>query len=257
MAEKLVEHIAIAHGKLGHFLPLATWNNLKYNRHDFGGGDGDDGGDAGGGDDGGGNDCGGGGDDNGGNDSFLSGEEPLPPLLLSSTVEESKPAPSYPLLKGKKPLPKKKKARGETGNGNETSDTGYTCFICQRRFGLASKMRQHYATAHFSRQLADRFTRSRKLSSHVKETCFFCPHMARPRHMLEHLRHAWLTEREFFWAVKNSSLVNQRFVIQTFCQVLRIHDILVRIRILRHCPSRRHLKTNLKQSFSYYRYLTF
>jgi hypothetical protein len=193
-AEKLVEHIAIAHGKLGRFLPLATWNYLKYNRHDFGGGD--DGGGGNRGDDDGGDD--GGGDDNGGDDDgFPSGEEPMPALLLS-TVEESKPAPSYPLSKEKKKLlPKKKKVSGETGNGNETSDTGYTCFICQRRFGLANKMRQHYATAHFSRQLADRFTRSRKLSSHDKETCFFCPHVARPRHMLEHLRHAWLTEREF------------------------------------------------------------
>jgi hypothetical protein len=215
LAEKLVEHIAIAHGKLGRFLPLAIWNNLKYNGHDFGGGDGgvnNGGGNDGGGNGGGGNDggCNGGGDGGGGDcggddDGSPSGEEPLPALLLS-TVEESKPAPSYMLSKGKKLLPKKKKVSGETGNGNETSDTGYTCFICQRRFGLANKMRQHYATAHFSRQLADRFTRSRKLSSHVKETCPFCPHVARPRHMLEHLRHAWLTEREF-GTVKNSSLV--------------------------------------------------
>ena len=54
---------------------------------------------------------------------------------------------------------------------------------------------------------------------------------------------------------KLDSFLHLRLIYSGAMAVLRIHDILGLIRILRRCPSRRQLKTNLKKSLSaYYRY---
>jgi hypothetical protein len=162
-----LEHVGVTHGKLGRFLPLAVWNNIKYHHLDA--------------------------------RQDEAGAAPTSAAAAANTsVADAKPLasmmspPTLPPAAISSPRSVKKLSPPRHSSGSSTGespDTNYTCYICQRVFSKISRIRQHYVVSHFMRQFLDRFTVARKVTSVERERCFFCPHMSLPRHMPEHVRY--------------------------------------------------------------------
>jgi hypothetical protein len=188
-----VEHIAVGHEKLGRYLPLAVWNRLKLhgrrrrrsiNNVDH-------------------------------QSDAASTAAQLDASVRSSATDgdgdQSDPAITAAQLDASVPPPaatcddaggdKVNKPRGGKTTGESSQpEILFTCYICRRGFASATKLRQHYTMSHFAHQMLGRFTASRLLSSPVKEQCLYCPHVALPKHLLEHVRQVE-SERNLFKAI--------------------------------------------------------
>lgn len=146
-----MEHIAVSHNKLATFLPPPVWNRLR-NHRDRPSRPSDD----------------------------VEGQSPVGSLQQSS--------PPHVVLDSGTSSPAMSDGIEETQQPADiNSEVFHKCHICQRKFFAVPKIRQHYVTSHFARQILQRHTTSRGSPSRAKEKCMYCDHVAFPRHLLEHL----------------------------------------------------------------------